>query len=169
MRKKIQKSDKFPIYKYSTRLKNKLITRDILERPDTSHIVAISNGKIIVVKQNRFPNGYSLEIPSGYVKKGEKPIDAAFREFKEETGYEAKRMVNLLKFYRDIGYSKQKIHCFVAKDFELIGKPNLDDDEILTTKIMSFKKFLSLIQTGKIIDPPSIIACLIYAKKNKID
>ena len=31
---------------------------------------------------------------------------------------------------------------------------------------MSFKKFLSLIKSGKIIDPPSIIACLIYAKKN---
>ena len=46
---------------------------------------------------------------------------------------------------------------------------DLDDDEILTTKIMSFKKFLSLIKSGKIIDPPSIIACLIYAKKNKID
>jgi len=169
MRKKIQKSGKFPIYKYSIRLKNKLITRDILDRPDTSHILAVNNGKIIVVKQNRFPNGYSLEIPSGYVKKGEKPIHAAFREFKEETGYKAKRMVHLLKFYRDVGYSKQKIHCFIAKDFELITKPNLDDDEILTTKIMSLKKFLTLIKSGKIIDPPSIIAVLTYAKKNKLD
>ena len=49
MRKKNQKSDKFPIYKYSIRLKNKLITRDILDRPDTSHILAVNNGKIIVV------------------------------------------------------------------------------------------------------------------------
>ena len=57
----------------------------------------------------------------------------------------------------------------IAKDFELINKPNLDDDEILTTKIMSLKKFLALIKSGKIIDPPSIIAVLTYAKKNKLD
>ena len=50
----------------------------------------------------------------------------------------------------------------------MVCKPIMDD-EILTTKIMSFKKFLTLIKSGKIIDPPSIIACLIYAKKNKID
>ena len=45
---------------------------------------------------------------------------------------------------------------------------NLDDDEILHTKIMSFKKFMALIKSGKIVDPPSIIAVLTYAIKNKL-
>ena len=81
MRKKIQRSDKFPVYKYSYKSKNKLISREILERNDTSHILAVNNGKIIVVRLNRFPNGFSLEIPSGYLKKGEKPVNGAIREF----------------------------------------------------------------------------------------
>ena len=169
MKKKIQRSDKFPVYKYSYKSKNKLISREILERNDTSHILAVNNGKIIVVRQNRFPNGFSLEIPSGYLKKGEKPVNGAIREFKEETGYKAKRMIPLLKFYRDVGYNTQKVHCFIAKDFELVDKPNLDDDEILHTKIMSFKKFMALIKSGKIVDPPSIIAVLMYAIKNKLN
>ena len=78
-------------------------------------------------------------------------------------------MIPLLKFYRDVGYNTQKVHCFIAKDFELVAKPNLDDDEILHTKIMSFKKFMALIKSGKIVDPPSIIAVLMYAIKNKLD
>ena len=168
MRKKIQKSGKFPIYKYSIRLKNKLITRDILDRPDTSHILAVNNGKIIVVKQNRFPNGFSLEIPSGYLKKGEKPVNGAIREFKEETGYKAKRMIPLLKFYRDVGYNTQKVHCFIAKDFEKNGKQNLDDDEMLQVKKIQFKKLLKMALNGKIIDSITLSSVLLFAIKKKL-
>jgi len=168
MRKKIQRSDKFPVYKYSYKSKNKLISREILERNDTSHILAVNNGKIIVIRQNRFPNGFSLEIPSGYLKKDEKPINGAIREFKEETGYKAKRMIPLLKFYRDVGYNTQKVHCFIAKDFELVGNTNLDDDEMLQVKKIQFKKLLKMALNGKIIDSITLSSVLLFAIKKKL-
>jgi len=57
MRKKIQRSDRFPVYKYSYKSKNKLISREILERNDTSHILAVNDGNIIVVHRIDFQMG----------------------------------------------------------------------------------------------------------------
>ena len=117
MKRKILKSKKFPIYHYSTTISGKKISRDIVHRPNVSAIIAFKNNKILVVSQNRFPNETDIEIPSGNIEKNESPIQAAHREFLEETGYQAKEMIPLVSFYTTIGYSTQKIFCFVAKDF----------------------------------------------------
>ena len=85
MRKRIHNSKKFPVYKHTTTISGKKVSREIVERPDIAAIVAIEDTKIILVEQNRFPNGIDLEIPSGHLERKEKPIDCAFREFREET------------------------------------------------------------------------------------
>ena len=96
MKKRIKSSKKYPIFTYTTTINGRKISRDMLEGTDVAAIVAVKNNNIIIEKQNRFPNGTVIEIPSGTLNKGEKPIECAFREFKEETGYEAKKMKALL-------------------------------------------------------------------------
>ncbi|SVE25910.1 uncharacterized protein METZ01_LOCUS478764, partial [marine metagenome] len=56
MRKRIQNSKKFPVYKHTTTISGKKVSREIVRRPDIAAIVAIEDTKIILVEQNRFPN-----------------------------------------------------------------------------------------------------------------
>jgi ADP-ribose pyrophosphatase len=167
MKQRIFKGKKFSIYNYSTKIKNQPVSRDILEKPNIAAIVAVKNNQILVVKCQRFPNGVDIEIPAGEIEKGEKPIEAALREFREETGHVAKKMIPFLKFYISIGYSTQTVNCFIAEEFELAGKPKLDPDEFLTVKKLDFNKLLKMILSGKIIDSITISAVLTYALKKK--
>ena len=76
---------------YNGIIRKKNVRREIIEHRGAAAMLAIEKGKIILVKQHRFPHGYVLEIPAGTLNKGEKdPKKCAFRELKEETGYEAK-------------------------------------------------------------------------------
>ena len=132
-------------------------------------MLAIEKDKIILVKQHRFPHGYVLEIPAGTLNKGEKdPKKCAFRELKEETGYEAKKMIPLMKYYPSIGYNTELIHCYVATGLKKSSDLKLDDDEILSVVKVDFKKVLRMILSGKITDSKTICAVLTYAIKKKL-
>ncbi len=126
------------------------------------------NDKVILVKQHRFPHGYVLEIPAGTLEKGEEVKACAFRELKEETGYEAKKMTHLITYFPSIGYNSEVISCFVASGLEKKSDLKLDADEILSVEKIDFANLLRMIRTGKIQDSKTICAALTYAMKNKL-
>ncbi|MBI3842231.1 MAG: NUDIX hydrolase, partial [Thaumarchaeota archaeon] len=99
---------------YSLPIRRKRVIREVVEHRGAAAVLAITDGKIILVKQYRFPYGYVHEIPAGTLEKGESPKSCAFRELKEETGYEAMKMTPLIKYYPSIGYNTEVIHCYVA-------------------------------------------------------
>ena len=168
MKKKISTSNKFPIFRHKTTINGKNISRDIVHRPDVSAIIAYDKKKIIIIKQNRFPNGINIEIPSGNIEKDESPLECANREFLEETGYIAKKMIPFFTFFTSIGYSTQRVHCFIASDFQKNSKPDLDDDEFLKVETMLFSKLIKMAQTGKIIDSLTLSSILNFAIKKKL-
>ena len=168
MKRRITKSEKFPIFRYTGIVSGKKISRDIIHRPNISAIIAYKDGKILILSQNRFPNGTNIEIPSGTLEKNENPIDCAYREFEEETGYKSEQMIPFFNFYTSIGYSTQLVHCFIANDFKKIGKQNLDDGEILVVKNISFKKLLNMALNGKIVDSITLSCVLFFAIKKRL-
>src|SRR5437899_7884684 len=131
-------------------------------------MLAIENGKVILVTQHRIPYRYALEIPAGTCNRGENPRMCAFRELKEETGYEAKKMIPLIKYYPSIGYNTEVIHCFVASRIKKSSKLKLDEDEILSVVKIDFKKVVKMILSGKIVDSKTICAVLTYSMKKKL-
>ena len=140
----------------------------MVARPDIAAILPFDNDMIIIEKHDRFPNGEDIEIPSGNIEAGEKPIDCAIRELKEETGYVAEKITNLTKFYTSIGYSTQLVHCFTATGLKKVSEQKLDADEFLTVEKITFKKMLKMIQSGDIIDSITLSAVLTYAIKNNL-
>ena len=93
---KLYKGKLFELNAYHMQVEHRKIRREIIEHPGAAAMLAFDEkGKVLLVKQHRFPHGYILEIPAGTLEKGEKPIDCAYREIIEETGYKAKNMTKL--------------------------------------------------------------------------
>jgi ADP-ribose pyrophosphatase len=154
---------------YDLTIRGKKIKREIIEHRGAAAVLAFDEkGKVILVKQHRFGHGYILEIPAGTLEKGERPEKCALREIQEETGYKAKKLVHLLTYYPSVGYNREAIHCFVAKNVQRISGQALDEDEIMAVVKIDIKKLLNMIKTDKIIDSKTICAVLTYALKNKI-
>jgi ADP-ribose pyrophosphatase len=166
---KLYKGRLFEVNAYNMQVEHRKVRREVIEHPGAAAMLAFDEkGKVLLVKQHRFPHGYILEIPAGTLEKGEKPIDCAYREIIEETGYKAKKMTKLVSYFPSVGYNKEEIHVFVAsgtkKEFEL----KLDNDEFITVVKMDIKKLIGMIKAGKIIDSKTICAVMIYAAKKKL-
>ena len=154
---------------YDITVHGRKMKREIIEHRGAAAILAFDeNGKVILVKQHRFGHGFILEIPAGTLEKGERPERCAFREIQEETGYKATKMSRLIMYYPSVGYNKEAIHCFVAKNLKKISGQALDEDEIMSVVKIDIKKLIGMIKAGKIIDSKTICAVLTYAAKNKI-
>lgn len=165
MKKKIYKGKKFSLIVNTSKKNNKKSIEDAIEHSGVAAILAIENGKVILEKQKRYPNGFVLEIPAGTLEKGEKPKVCAFREFKEETGYEAKKMIPLIKFHPSISYSTEIVHCFVASQIKKVSEQKLEEYENISIVKIDFKKVLEMIEKGKITDSKTICAILAYVMK----
>ena len=166
---KLYKGRLFEVNAYNMQVEHRKVRREVIEHPGAAAMLAFDEkGKVLLVKQHRFPHGYILEIPAGTLEKGEKPIDCAYREIIEETGYKAKKMTKLVSYFPSVGYNKEEIHIFVAsgtkKEFDL----KLDNDEFITVVKMDIKKLIGMIKAGKIIDSKTICAVMIYAGKKKL-
>ena len=154
---------------YETKIRGRKVKREIIEHRGAAAMLAFDeDGKVILVKQYRFPHGDVLEIPAGTLEKREEPVKCAFRELEEETGYKAKKMTPLVTYYPSMGYSTEAIHCFVAAGSKKTSNLKLDDDEILSVVKMDLKKLLLMIRTGKVQKSKTICAVLTYAAKKKI-
>lgn len=135
---------------------------NIVDIPNTVGILAYFENKIVLVSQYRFPlKKETLEIPAGKVEKNESPQKAAKRELLEETGFIAKNLEKICKFYPTPGYSNECLWLFRAKnlkkDIQRLEKGEL----IKKINLVEPKKALSLIKRGKIQDGKTILAILI--------
>ena len=167
-KKTVYKGNPVSIDVYNLTIEGRKVRREIIDHPGAAAILAFDEkGKIILVRQHRFPQGYILEIPAGTLEKGESPKRCALREIQEETGYKAKKMTHLITYHPSVGYNTEKIHCFVASGLTRV-KMKLDTDEFITVKKMELSKLIKMIKSGKIIDSKTICAVMIYAAKKKL-
>jgi ADP-ribose pyrophosphatase len=105
-----------------------------LSLPDYAAIVAITGaGEVLAVKQYRpAVERYSIELPSGLVDPGETPGEAALRELREETGYEAADVEVLGPMWPDTGRLCNRIWTCVASGARPIqGKSAEEGIEVL--------------------------------------
>ena len=170
---KIKKTKKYKgkninITLYETKLNGTRISQEIIEQGNVVAVLAIDDDEAILVNEFRYPVGYVLEIPAGNIDKGETPLKCAKRELLEETGYKAKRIEHLIRFFPKLGYNTQIIDCYVATELTKISEPNLDEDELITVKKIKFRKLLNMINNGKIYGSYTICAVMIYAARKKL-
>ena len=137
------------------------------EREVIRHVGAVcvipvtDDGMAVMERQYRYPvDEVILEIPAGKLdSKAEDHEAAARRELEEETGYHAKELIPLGKFYPACAYSDETIWMYLAKGLEL-GDRHLDDDEFLDVELIPLKELVKQVLAGEIPDAKTQIAVL---------
>jgi ADP-ribose pyrophosphatase len=107
----------------------------------------------------------TLEIPAGKLdSKSEDPLEAAKRELREETGATADKMTYLGKYYPTPAYSDEVIHMYLAEGLKF-GEQSLDDDEFLSTELVSISELADRIVSGEVPDGKTQAAILAVCRK----
>ena len=138
--------------------------REVVEHSGGSAIYCEKDGKILLVKQFRYPYKEELyEIPAGKLNEGETPEQTAIRELEEEGGIKAKKVEKLFDVYPTPAYTNEIIRIFKAEDF-VESKIKLDEDEFLLGEWIDKDLALKMVNNGQIKDAKTIIAILSQLK-----
>jgi ADP-ribose pyrophosphatase len=135
--------------------------REIVVHPGAVCIVARPTpDQVILIRQYRHATGRELlEIPAGTLHNGEDPLECAHRELEEETGYQAKQMVQRAGFWTTPGFTTEFMHLYEATDL-VKTQINPDEDEVIEVEFVDRHVALQMIEDGRIQDAKSILGLL---------
>ena len=124
----------------------------VMEVPTWVNIIPITtDGEVILVNQHRFGmDKSSLEIPGGMADLNENPMEAAIRELKEETGYEAKEVIEIGRVESNPAIMSNHTYTYLALDSEQSSEQNLDGTEDIEIIRKHINEIPDLIRNGVI-------------------
>ncbi|HVN06649.1 MAG TPA: NUDIX hydrolase [Bryobacteraceae bacterium] len=144
------------------------IKRSIVRHMGSAVMMAVDEkNRILLVRQFRLPAERELwELPAGRLDAGEKPLDAARRELKEETGYKARKWTKLATFWPSPGYVAEKMTIFLATDLTA-GEAQPMEDERIECRWFKRKELARMIQDREIEDGKTIIGFLMWDRNRR--
>ena len=122
-------------------------TFEMLKRPDTIHVIAIKDHKMVVLREQQpsFDEFYGL--PGGFHDvENENELQGAQREVLEETGMTFQSW-RLIEAYQPNSKIDQFAYLFLATDFVSQTHQHLDAGEKIEITLMDHKTALELAQT----------------------
>jgi ADP-ribose pyrophosphatase len=138
--------------------------REVATHPGGAAVVAVKDGKIILVTQYRYPlNKIIYELPAGKLDHSEDPVVCAKRELEEETGYISENFIKLGEIVSTPGFCNERLYLFLARGLKP-GKKNHGEGEYgMETHYFSLGEIEEKIFNGEIIDAKTI--CAVYLAK----
>lgn len=139
-------------------------TRDVVRHSGSVVVLAVDETghehRVLLERQYRYAAGdYLWEIPAGRIDDGEKPLAAAKRELREETGYTAKSWKKALFFYPSPGFMDETMTIFLARGLKS-GEAEPEKDEKIDYMLFPLSEVVDRIASGKIRDGKTIAAVL---------
>lgn len=124
-------------------------------------IPVTDDGLVVMERQYRYPMGeVVLEIPAGKLNSRQEDHEAAARrELWEETGYTARELIALGKFYPACAYSDETIWMYLARGLEA-GQRHPDEDEFLDVELIPLSELVRQVLAGELPDAKTQLAIL---------
>ncbi len=134
-----------------------------VEHPGSAAILPlVDDDHICLIRSRRLTVGETLlEIPAGTREPNENPLETAYRELTEETGYRAERIEELLSYYASPGILSERMYVYVAQGITP-GLPAREANEDIENLVVSWDEALAMIDRGEIHDGKTIVAILMY-------
>jgi ADP-ribose pyrophosphatase len=114
------------------------------------------DGRVVIIRQYRAPLDREMwEFPAGRLEEGETAADAARRECEEEIGLVPYRIERVRGLYPAPGFCDEELIFVRVSDLREpeAGSPHKpDDDEDITTRVVSVAEARAMVERGEIID-----------------
>ena len=140
------------------------IKRFIVHHRGSAVMMAVDRKRILLVRQYRLPaERFLWELPAGSIDPGEKPLQTAKRELKEETGYRAKNWTKLISFFPSPGFLTEKMTIFLATGLTS-GAATPMGDERIETRWFTAQEIEAAIDSGKIQDAKTMLGYFFWKR-----
>jgi ADP-ribose pyrophosphatase len=142
--------------------------RDVVRHPGSVVILAVDDKqRVLLERQYRYAAAeYLWELPAGRIDRRERPLAAAKRELKEETGYTARRWRRLLFYYASAGFLDETMAVYLAEGLKR-GEAQPEADESIRTRFFPLRQLARMAASGKLTDGKTISAVLVYAARTR--
>ncbi len=154
----------FRVRRDTLRLPNGRIVDDYLvgDLTDYALVVAVTPARqVVLVRQwKQGVRRITLELPGGMIDEGERATEAASRELREETGFEAPGLEHLGSFDVDASKAANQGHVFLAVGAEQLHEPEAHEMEAPELVLAPLSSIPGLIDTGEICGGASVAGLL---------
>lgn len=124
----------------------------VLQQPDWVNIIPLTpDDQVILVEQWRHgTRSVHLETPGGLMDPHELPTECGRRELREETGYEAERVIQLGTVHPNPAIQGNRQHYILATGCRQVSDLKLDHAEDIMVRLAPLADIPRMIQAGEI-------------------
>ena len=140
----------------------------LIRTPPGAGVVAVDDAdRVLLIWRHRFiTDSWGWEIPLGKVEEGESPIQAAAREFEEETGWRPGPLRHLIDVQPTPGISDSRHLVYTTSEATQVGEP--DGIESGRAEWVRLAGLAGLIERGDMASGTTLAALLYLRSKIKL-